>query len=216
MKFPLVVIPAAGKGTRMGGGVPKCLRLVNGEPIIRLVYEFWAPMAQECVILVPPGTRHEFEKATSYKESYNSFWDQRRIIEGDWASVPAAILDALQEVRCPRRFAVALGDCLFDGTFDFDGLSDFHGVAVDDGDPDFARSYAVKQLSDYRIDVMEKPKRGVGAFFFNWLALPALHNTAAVDGGIVDVVAALPGVVKAIPFSGKYLNCTTPEDLERW
>lgn len=216
-RFPLCIIPAAGRGTRMGGDVAKPLRrLPSGDLVASIVIRFWAQLAEKIVVVIAPEHREQWEQHDSADSWPLVYFTEQHGQDG----VCGAVLAGLDHAGAPRTFCVGLGDCLFDGEFNFDGLSDFHGVGVMEGDTDFARSYAVQEVRMHDvgyhdplgITVIEKPLMGLGAYFFNWTAIGALEQ----NRNITDAVAALPGIVKAIPFTGKYLNCTYPEDLQRW
>ena len=213
MRFPLAVIPAGGKGTRMGPGPSKGLRLVNGEPLIRHVVRFWIKLAERVRIIVP------FENLDDYCEALS---DSLLADEKErWACAPEreqqgvchAILHGLSLDGAPPGFVVALGDCLFDGEFRWPverPLAPFTGLGVmQSADSDFARSYAVGDCA-----LIEKPLLGLGAYFLRWSDIRILERHM----GITGVMAELDRIseVRRIFFLGKYRNCTYQEDLERW
>lgn len=215
MRFPLCVIPAGGDGTRMGCDGPKCLQEVGGLPILTHVVHYWRKYCDSLVVV----TKHEWLeqfKALNFQSG------QVEIIgEPEPMGICAAVLAGLEHCRCPRQFVVALGDCLFDGVFDFEDLHfSRHGVGVMAADTDTARSYTValgyqaSALCPSVMGVIEKPQLGLGAYFLNWTAVLALENA----GGITDVVGKLAqtSVVVPVPFVGRYLNVTYKEDLNRW
>lgn len=213
-RFPLCIIPAAGKGTRMGGtDIPKPLRkLRNGQPVASVVISFWARLASRVVVVIAPEHREQW---AYHDDSRNWPAVPVQFTEQATPGVCGAIVDGLHAAGgAPPRFVVGLGDCLFDGEFDFDGLSDFNGVGVMDiSHSDVGRSYVVGQSVSYDFAdaVIEKPMLGLGAYFFNWHALPALLDN--VD--ITDVVSQL-AQFRQVPFTGRYVNVTFPEDLQRW
>lgn len=83
---------------------------------------------------------------------------------------------------------------------------------MEDPSSDWGRSYAV----DIGLPgaVIEKPRLGLGAYFFRWSILPHLEKEKSITG-VLDKAIQERSVVN-IPFTGKYLNVTYPEDLERW
>ena len=225
---PLCVIPAAGLGTRMGDlckGVPKGLLEVNGKPIIRHVYDFWEPMVDQIVVVTGKDD-------LGFLKALPAHWGSdhlRFVVQSEPRGVPDAILCALAAVRCPRRFMVVLGDCLFRGTFDFDGAALGYwpmGMAVQQPTGnDWERSYSVVVEgqgapdfeSPFITSVSEKPGHGLGAYWMGWEALRYLE--VYHDRSITEVYAWMlrDGFrVRPVPFSGEYLNVTYSEDLKRW
>lgn len=226
--WPLCVIPAAGSGTRMGDlcrDRPKCLLPVNGVPLIRHVWDFWAPMADQVVVVAAPGQEDAVWAALpSWALDNNTGIVEQPEPRG----VNDAILCALRAVRCPPTFVVALGDCLFKGDFDHFDLSavrdlELCGMAVrraEEQMDDWERSYSLQVYDDVSgvcvSSVTEKPLLGLGAYWLNWKAVGALE--AARDKSITEAFEHLlehGERVRPVTFSGAYRNCTYPGDLER-
>jgi bifunctional UDP-N-acetylglucosamine pyrophosphorylase / glucosamine-1-phosphate N-acetyltransferase len=59
----VVVIPAAGTGSRLGAAVPKLLAAVNGRPMVAHVIDLYRHAADRIVIIVSPGARAEVAAA---------------------------------------------------------------------------------------------------------------------------------------------------------
>jgi bifunctional UDP-N-acetylglucosamine pyrophosphorylase/glucosamine-1-phosphate N-acetyltransferase len=51
----IVIIPAAGTGSRLGANLPKLLVPVNGRPMILYLLELYAPAAERVVVVVSPS-----------------------------------------------------------------------------------------------------------------------------------------------------------------
>ena len=227
MNLPLCVIPAAGLGTRMGGlckDTPKALLKVNGKTLVRHVIDFWSPRCEEVVVVLPQATL-----AANPLPPFHLVQPTRvQCIPQLQPTGPVdAILCALEQVRCPRRFVVALGDCLCEGEFDLSSLGDEdHGVAVHRDDAsELGRSYSVgvyddvsgAQVSREVCSVIEKPALGLGYYWFSWHALPALkkcrHSTMTA---VVQELVESGQAVRPVPFCGSYRNVTYPVDLDGW
>src|SRR5687767_11942703 len=58
----LLVIPAAGRGTRLGGTVPKLLVPVNGVPMIDLLRGLYARIAERTAVIVHPTAEEEVRR----------------------------------------------------------------------------------------------------------------------------------------------------------
>jgi len=108
MRFPFAIIPAGGKGSRMGPGPPKCLREVNGKPIIQRVIHFWRQWCDEIAVVVSRDMIKPLCEALLDQEGLRIYLD-------DGNGVCPAVLAALEEEGVPRQFVIALGDCLFRG-----------------------------------------------------------------------------------------------------
>ena len=210
-RFPLCVIPAAGEGTRMGGAC-KALQVIDGKSVILRVVEFWSDYAEEIVIVINPKHRDQWKAQDQPPMPLVRYVEQlspRGICD--------AVVVALRAHRCPDSFIVALGDCLFDGEFDFPDRP-FTGFGVmEPEDSDLARSYAVGKR-----EVIEKPLLGLGAYFLTWNDIVALEDEAhmATQGvrcfGLTEAIRSFGTGAKRVPFKGRYLNVTYPEDLLRW
>ena len=226
MKTPLLIIPAAGKGTRMGDlckNTPKFLLQVNGVPIIRHVWDFWAPMAEQVVVVVAKGRAFDVWTAIPLGNDTNRVLEQP-----EPRGVNDAILCALRDVRCPPTFIVALGDCLFRGEFDHSDLAavkdlELCGMAVrraEEQKDDWERSYSLQVYDDVSgicvSGLTEKPLLGLGAYWLTWKAMGALQ--AARDKSITEAFGHLiehGEKVHPVTFGGAYRNCTYPSDIER-
>lgn len=190
----------------MGSDTPKCLLPVNGKPIIEHVIDFWSDYAERLVLVCNQGDFDTFAvHGVDVYETHKS-------------GVPNAIISGLGDAT-PKQFIVGLGDCLFRGEINLDVLDGGCGYGVMDGDTDFGRSYAVVAENGLFAtrggDFIEKPRLGLGCYFFNWAVLSYLYHGTGITGMLQEM--AFDGVnLTAVEFRGDYLNVTYPEDLERW
>lgn len=51
----LLLVPAAGAGSRLQSALPKCLVPVAGRTMLRRIIELWAPWVAECIVVAAPG-----------------------------------------------------------------------------------------------------------------------------------------------------------------
>jgi len=58
----LMIIPAAGRGSRLGSTLPKLLVPVNGRPMIDLIFQCYAGVVDRFVVVVAPGVADLFER----------------------------------------------------------------------------------------------------------------------------------------------------------
>jgi 2-C-methyl-D-erythritol 4-phosphate cytidylyltransferase len=54
---PTLIVPAAGSGTRLGGGVPKALVPIAGVPMIRRVLDLYSEYVSNAVVVVRPDAK---------------------------------------------------------------------------------------------------------------------------------------------------------------
>jgi bifunctional N-acetylglucosamine-1-phosphate-uridyltransferase/glucosamine-1-phosphate-acetyltransferase GlmU-like protein len=59
----LLVIPAAGLGSRLGGTIPKLLVPVNGRPMIEHLLDLYAGIAERAAVVVHPSARAAVDRA---------------------------------------------------------------------------------------------------------------------------------------------------------
>ena len=55
----VLVVPAAGRGSRLGADRPKALVEVNGRPMLLVLADLHRPVADAIVVVVHPDTRRE-------------------------------------------------------------------------------------------------------------------------------------------------------------
>jgi len=209
MQFPLLIVPAGGDGTRMGGAEKWKLE-IRGKRVIDWILDYWAPYCGKAVVVVKEGNPKEHNRtfggmAVDY-------------LPVNTPTVNAAILEGLRFHGAPERFLVVLGDCLVDGVFEWTFLHppEYHlsGAAIIEGDTDFNRSYAVDDRGGLITGVIEKPTCGMGVYTFTWFDLPALISDRGITGALRYLTKE--GKLRPIPYSGRYLNITYSEDLQRW
>ncbi|HEC13566.1 MAG TPA: hypothetical protein ENI80_10020 [Acidiferrobacteraceae bacterium] len=58
----IMIIPAAGTGSRLGASAPKVLVRVNGQPMLDYLFELYAPVVDLFVVVVSPGAEEEVRR----------------------------------------------------------------------------------------------------------------------------------------------------------
>jgi len=69
----LLIIPAAGLGSRLQASVPKLLFPVNGKPMIDYLFDLYAPVVERFMLVLHPDFKDEVERhcaATGYPIDY--------------------------------------------------------------------------------------------------------------------------------------------------
>jgi bifunctional N-acetylglucosamine-1-phosphate-uridyltransferase/glucosamine-1-phosphate-acetyltransferase GlmU-like protein len=99
-----VIIPAAGKGTRLGHDRPKVLYPVGGKSILDWLLERFEPLTLETVLVVSPGGRAILEEELERRGK-----PVRLAVQEEPVGMGDAVEVGLREVRTPR-VAVVWGD----------------------------------------------------------------------------------------------------------
>lgn len=212
------VILAAGKGTRMGGDIPKCMIEVAGQPILKHVIDFWRNEGCNQFIFV---LGYKYETIRNYLCQIDpENWTY--VIQMEQKGIADAIMQVKQIV--PDRFIVALGDCLNVGKFQYPGdMIQGYGIWQNDYKDAQMRGCNVVVVKDEIKSVYEKPPMdyaGIGTYFFDRRVFGYIHASRPfVDGEvqISDVMTTMVRdgqVIKAVPFVGQYINCTYQRDIE--
>ncbi len=59
---PCLIIPAAGKGSRLGSSLPKVISLVNGQPMLSYLFKAYQRYVSTFIVVVHPSFRDDVEK----------------------------------------------------------------------------------------------------------------------------------------------------------
>lgn len=214
------VVLCAGRGSRMGGEVPKVLLPIKGKPLVRHVVEMWEGLTDQFVFVL--GYKGKDVREALPKDSIFVFQTEQR-------GIADAILKTEKFIR--GDFVVALGDCIQKGTWQLPKVPIELGVGVwRAGQPKSIREgYSVQSDGTYISKVVEKPKKvnsdmycGMGTYFFNSRIFNYIRATPVSPlRNEVEITHTIQLMVesgeKLIPifFNGRYLNVTRPEDLQK-
>ena len=212
------VVLAAGRGTRMGCSGSKCLVPINGEPLLGYVIDGLLKEGAEKFIFVLGYDANEVLKFI--RETHV---DYKAVSQPEQKGIANAILQVEESVE--DRFVVQLGDCLnLNGRFDYpNNLELGYGVWADAYTKYMNQGCrAVVSHKGIVVSVHEKPDTaypGIGTYFLDKRIFPlirkakpsALRNEIEIS----DILNDLPvGSLKAVPFCGDFVNCTTKQDIE--
>jgi bifunctional UDP-N-acetylglucosamine pyrophosphorylase / glucosamine-1-phosphate N-acetyltransferase len=81
----LLIVPAAGRGSRLGGQVPKPLVQVNGRPMLEYLAALYAPAVETIVVVAHPAFAPEVR-------AWAATWDRIQVVE---QPQPTGMLDAI-------------------------------------------------------------------------------------------------------------------------
>jgi bifunctional UDP-N-acetylglucosamine pyrophosphorylase / glucosamine-1-phosphate N-acetyltransferase len=103
----VVVIPAAGSGSRLGATLPKLLVRVNGRPMVEYLFDLYAPHADRMMVVVSPAAIDAMSELVSRRTPPVSVLVQQQ---------PTGMLDAVLQARDsvsaarPRRVLITWCD----------------------------------------------------------------------------------------------------------
>lgn len=215
------VIPCAGKGTRLGGNVPKPLVEVNGRSLLEHITYQWSGVVDSFVVIVSPQNERQIK---SYLKGIKTG------VEFVTQSAPVGLADAIYcaQKYVEGKFIVSLGDCLFKGRFDevdcelgiATWCTDFPGLEL-------FKNFAVVVDDDKVVYVQEKPEAltmdaycGMGVYFLDERVFDYIRSYGGPSGG-GDFTAVLQNMInageeiKSVRFRGEYANINTQEDLKK-
>ncbi|NWJ39387.1 MAG: 2-C-methyl-D-erythritol 4-phosphate cytidylyltransferase [Geothrix sp.] len=216
---PFLVIPAGGRGMRMGGGLPKQFRDWDGRPLLQVTVEaFLAPGMPRLagIALAVPESHMEEARSWSFQvpctvvqggeTRQESVWLALRALP-DQPLAPVMIHDAVR----PFPPAAPLWEAL-------EALNRFDGVLL--GEPSTDTLKRVDPLGRvlrtepreefYRAQTPQIARLGT------WLhAFDAAHEAGYAATDDAALLERLGLAVKLIPSPSSNLKLTTPEDWER-
>lgn len=218
------VILCAGSGSRLhplSAEIPKAMILLNNQPIIQYVIDYWKQYTNDFIFIVKHQKEHIIEFAQQLPIS-SQFVEQKEL-----RGIADAVLHAKDLVS--EYFAVVLGDCVCHGQFNFpENMEQGIGVWETSNSHDITQSYAVKIEDNLVSEVIEKPQTiinnlcGMGFYFFSQrvfdyipLTKPSkLRNEIEITDVIENMILA-GEKISPVFFNGSYLNITFPEDLNK-
>jgi dTDP-glucose pyrophosphorylase len=214
------VILCAGKGSRMGGDIPKSLIKIEGKPILQRIIDFCKDMGVNKFIFVV-GYRKDLIVEYLVESKLK---DYKVVVQ----SVQNGIADAILQVEdyVSDRFIVALGDCLNIGHFEHPvNMTLGYGILDSEYKNTQARGCNVIVFNNEIVAVYEKPPMdyaGIGTYFFDHRVFNYIRNTKPnKEKNEIDIADVMTNMVKdgqhikAVRFVGDFVNCTTQKDITR-
>jgi len=217
------VILCAGRGTRIApcsNEIPKIMLKIKGKPILDYVINYWKNYTDDFIFVVG----YKKDLVIDYVSSLNI--KSRFIEQKEQRGIADAVLCVKNYVD--KNFLIVLGDCIFNGKFNFTDDFDQKLGVCKTSDKDFIRNnYSVEINKGCICNVIEKPKDivndfcGMGVYFlnskvFNYISKTkpsSLRNEVEITDTIQNMIDA-GEKIKPIFFEGDYLNITYPSDLK--
>lgn len=206
------IIPCAGLSTRMNSNTPKPLIKVNGHPLLHYITDAWMTSVERFIII-----------ANSNNEPLLKHYCRLDPVDIIVQREPKGLADAILQAEpyVGDEFIVALGDCLYLGTFDVSNFKQGIGVwRTKSPGAEIFKNYLVEVKGDRISQLTEKPKElskegycGMGVYFLNHNIFPYLQK--------LELTEALQAMIEAketlspVWFNGDYINVTYPEDLTK-
>jgi len=210
------IIPCAGESSRMQY-IPKMLININGKPLFLHVVDFWKNRVDQFIFVLR-------RKDTFYWEHLPE--NSAVVFQDEPKGLADAILRAEPYVN--ERFVVALGDCLYKGTFYWSEQRMGVGVWETYDLNEINKSYlvGVSPTTGLIEDVIEKPDTtvphgncGMGVYLLDTKVFDYIHRATFVNISGGDFTFILQEMVNdgekisPIWFEGKYVNVGSPEDI---
>ena len=221
MKFAdTCVVLCAGRGTRMGGDIPKVLQSVAGRPVVSWVIDFWKNQGVTEFIFV---VGYKAYLVTEYIAS-NGVNGSKVAVQYEQKGIAHAVATVKNMV--PEKFIVALGDCLQVGEFIYpDNFEQGYAVWRTDYGKALAQGCAVRTRHGLVTGIDEKPEvtvPGIGTYFFNrnvfnYIQITPtskLRNEVEISDVIGNMVAH-GETLHAVEFYGDFINVTYPRDIKK-
>jgi 2-C-methyl-D-erythritol 4-phosphate cytidylyltransferase len=200
------IVPAAGRGERLGGQVPKALVLCAGRPLLDWSLDVLTEACDRVVVAVPPGTEEGPDRVAGGASRSESV---RNALAAAPEADVAVVHDAARPLVTPElvRSCVAEVESGWDGAIAAARVTDT--VKEAGGDDlrvqrtlDRSRLWAIQTPQAFRAEVLRRA-----------LDVDAGRLAAATDDAML--VEAAGGSVRIVEAPPENLKVTGPLDLER-
>ena len=211
------IIPCAGESSRMLH-IPKHLVQVAGKPLIAHIIDAWKDSVDSFIFILKRNSSYMWEYLP--ENSAVVFQDE-----------PKGLADAIlrAEPYVDGRFMVALGDCIYKGTFEEKAFGLGVGVWKTKDAKEIRKNYLVG-ISVYNgliNNFTEKPEVelpwgncGMGIYFLDSRIFSYIRRYEGSRGGgdftfILKTMIDNGEEIHPVYFHGHYINVGSPEDLEK-
>ena len=199
------IVPAAGRGERLGGPVPKALVVCAGRPLVEWSLDVLRAVCDRVVVAVPPGEEDGADRVAGGASRSESV---RNALAAAPEADVAVVHDAARPLVTPDlvRSCVAVIEEGWDGAVAAARVTDTVKEAGDDlrvqRTLNRSRLWAIQTPQAFRADALRSA-----------LGAPAQVLAAATDDAML--VEAGGGSVRIVEAPAENLKVTGPLDLER-
>ncbi len=210
------IIPCAGENSRMSY-VPKHLVKISGKPLIAYIIDSWKDSVDGFIFVL--------KRSSTYMWEYLP--ENSAVVFQD---VPMGLADAILRAApyISGKFIIALGDCLYKGTFEPKEITLGIGAWAIDS-PETKKNFLIKPspITGLVEELIEKPQGllslglcGMGIYFLDDRIFKYIRETRIVPSG-GDFTEVLQNMIRCgeeispVIFKGKYINIGSPEDLDK-
>ena len=198
------IVPAAGRGERLGEGVPKALVVCAGRPLLEWSLEVLEGVCDRVVVAVPPGYEDAPDRVRGGASRSESV---RNALAAAPEATVAVVHDAARPFVTPelvRACVAEIGE--FDGAVAAARVTDTVKEAGDD-------LRVLRTLDRSRLWAIQTPQAFDAAVLRRALdAPPEVLAAATDDASLVEAAGGSVRIVEAPPENAKV---TGPLDLER-
>ena len=198
------IVPAAGRGERLGGSLPKAFVACGGRPLLDWSLDVLAEVCDRIVVAVPPGHEDGPDRVRGAPSRSGSV---RAALAAAPEAAVAVVHDAarpLVDVDLVRRCVRALDGSAV-GAVAASPMTDTVKEAAPDG-------RVLRTLARAPLWRIQTPQAFVAADLRRALDVPEAVLAAATDDA--SLVEAGGGVVRVVEAPAGNLKVTGPEDLE--
>jgi 2-C-methyl-D-erythritol 4-phosphate cytidylyltransferase len=200
------IVPAAGRGERLGGQVPKALVVCAGRPLLEWSLDVLRAVCDRVVVAVPPGEEEGADRVAGGASRSESV---RNALAAAPEAEVAVVHDAARPLVTPElvRACVAAVEEGWDGAVAAARMTDTVKEATGpdlrvERTLDRSRLWAIQTPQAFRADALRRA-----------LDQPAATLAAATDDA--SLVEAAGGSVRIVEAPPENLKVTGPLDLER-
>ena len=199
------IVPAAGRGERLGEGVPKALVVCAGRPLLEWSLEVLEGVCDRVVVALPPGHEGGPDRVSGGASRSES-------VRNALAAAPEADVAVVHDAARPLVTGELVLACVSEVRAGWDGavaaarVTDTVKEAGDDlrveRTLDRSRLWAIQTPQAFRADVLRR-------------ALDAPSEVLAAATDDASLVEAAGGSVRVVEAPPENMKVTSPLDLER-
>jgi 2-C-methyl-D-erythritol 4-phosphate cytidylyltransferase len=199
------IVPAAGRGERLGGQVPKALVVCAGKPLLDWSLDVLGAVCDRVVVAVPPGSEDGPDRVAGGESRSES-------VRNALAAAPEATVAVVHDAARPLVTVELVRECVAAVEAGWDGA--VAAAPVTDTIKEAGEGLRVERTLDRsRLWSIQTPQAFAADVLRRALDAPAGVLAAATDDAML--VEAAGGSVRIVAAPPENLKVTGPLDLER-